>query len=184
MPRRLRRGDRAGRLPHEPAPRAAAMEFVVAVAENDVIGRDNRLPWRLPADLRRFKAITLGHNVLMGRKTHESIGRALPGRRNLILTRQAGFAAPDCLTVATIDEAVRAAQADRAIMVIGGGEVYRLCLPFVTRIHLTLVHTRVEGGDAYFKDWRDAAWRESARERHAADAAHAFDYSFITLDRS
>ena len=162
----------------------AMMEFVVAVAENDVIGRDNRLPWRLPSDLRRFKAITLGHDVLMGRKTHAAIGRALPGRRNLVLTRQPSRVAPDCIAVASIDEAIRAAAPDRALMVIGGGEVYRLCMPFVTRIHLTLVHTLVEAGDAHFKDWRGAGWRETARARHAADAVHEFDYSFITLDKA
>ncbi len=167
------------------APRAgAAIEFVVAVAENDVIGRDNRLPWRLPADLRRFKAITLGHDVLMGRKTHESIGRALPGRRNLVLTRQRGVVAPGCTAVATIAQALAAGRPDRTIMVIGGGEVYRLCLPFALRIHLTLVHTCIAGGDAHFKDWHDAGWRETARERHQADAVHEFDYSFITLDKS
>jgi len=161
-----------------------AVELVVAVSENDVIGRGNRLPWRLPADLRRFKAITLGHDVLMGRKTHESIGRALPGRRNLVLTRQPGRVAPDCMAVATIEAAIEAAQPARAIMVIGGGEVYRLCRPFATRIHLTLVHARIADGDTFFDGWRGAEWRESVRERHEADELHALAYSFITLERS
>ncbi len=165
-------------------PDPQAFEIVVAVAQNDVIGRRNGLPWRLPDDLRRFKAITVGHTVLMGRKTHESIGRALPGRRNLVLTRAAGIPTEGCIAVADLAAARAAALPDRGIMVIGGGEIYRLCLPYVSRIHLTLVHARIEDGDAVFEGWRGAEWRESARETHPADERHSFPYSFITLDRS
>jgi len=160
------------------------MELVVAVAENDVIGRGNQLPWRLPADLRRFKALTLGGNVLMGRKTYESIGRALPGRTNLVLSRSPGFAPIDCTVVANFDAARNAAGGDGALMVIGGAEVYRQSLPLASRIHLTLVHTRIEDGDAFFDGWRSREWRESFRERHEADEKNSCAYSFITLDRS
>jgi dihydrofolate reductase len=160
------------------------MELIVAVSENDVIGRGNQLPWRLSQDLRRFKALTLGKPILMGRKTYESIGRALPGRNNLVLSRSHEFAPTDCTVVATLDAARRAAGADSVLMVIGGAEIYRQCLPFASRIHLTLVHTRIAGGDTFFDGWRSAEWHESSRERHEADDTNTFAYSFITLDRS
>jgi dihydrofolate reductase len=157
------------------------MEIVVAAAENDVIGRRNELPWRLPADLRRFKALTLGKPVLMGRRTYQSIGRPLPGRLNLVLSRSADFSAEGCTIVADLKAARRAAAGE--IMVIGGAEIYRQCLPSTSRIHLTLVHTRVEDGDTFFGGWRGSEWREISRERHEADDKNSWAYSFVTLDR-
>jgi dihydrofolate reductase len=162
----------------------AALELVVAVAENDVIGRRGTLPWHLREDLRRFKALTLGKPILMGRRTYQSIGKALPGRTNLVLTRSAGFQAADCTVVGSLEQARLAAGADSALMVIGGAEVYRQCLPAAARIHLTLVHTRVEQGDTFFAEWRGSDWRETFRERHAAGDKDDFDYSFITLERA
>jgi dihydrofolate reductase len=164
---------------------ADALELVVAAAENDVIGRNNQLPWRLPADLRHFKSLTWGKPILMGRKTYTSIGKALPGRLNLVLTRSDSFAPVDCTIVRSLDDARRAARRvdEAALMIIGGAEVYRQCLPYATCIHLTLVHARIEDGDTFFSGWRDPAWRETARERHRADADHRFDYSFVTLLR-
>ncbi|SRR5271166_3828433 len=159
------------------------MELIVAVAQNDVIGQAGRLPWRLSADLRRFKALTLGKHVLMGRKTYESIGHALPGRTNLVLSRSADFAPADCTVVASVDAARTAAGPGAALMVIGGADVYRQCLPFVSRIHLTLVHARIEDGDAFFDGWRGAHWRESFRERHEPDERNSFAYSFVILER-
>jgi dihydrofolate reductase len=159
----------------------AAMELVVAAAENDVIGRGNALPWRLPADLRHFKALTIGKTVLMGRRTYESIGKALPQRKNLVLSRSADFAPVDCTKVASLEAA--AAEGGDLLMIIGGAEVFKLCLPVARRIHLTVVHTRIADGDAFFSGWRGAEWRESSREFHAADAANSHDFSFITLDR-
>ena len=163
------------------------MELIVAVAENDVIGRSDALPWRLRADLRRFKALTLGKPILMGRKTYESIGRPLPGRSNIIMSRAPGFAPPGCTVVASLEAARLAAErapgGGSALMVIGGAEIYRQCLPAAARIHLTLVHVRVEG-DTFFDGWRGAAWHEVHRERHEADAENSFAYSFITLDRA
>ncbi|HTV94440.1 MAG TPA: dihydrofolate reductase [Steroidobacteraceae bacterium] len=158
------------------------MELVVAVAENDVIGRGNHLPWRLSADLRRFKALTWGKPILMGRRTYESIGHALPGRQNLVLSRSSELSLPDCIVVPSIAAAYAAALA-APLMVIGGAEVYRLCLPFIARIHLTLVHTPVEGGDAFFEGWRGPQWREASRERHEADDGNSSPYSFVTLER-
>jgi dihydrofolate reductase len=162
---------------------AAAVELVVAVAENDVIGRANQLPWHLSADLRRFKSLTLGKPVLMGRRTYESIGKALPGRTNLVLTRSSGFRALDCTVVGSLQQARGSVGAGAALMVIGGADVYRQTLPFAARIHLTLVHTLVPHGDTFFADWRGAEWRECFRERHAADDRNEFDYTFVTLDR-
>jgi dihydrofolate reductase len=161
----------------------APLELVVAVSENDVIGRHNQLPWRLPADLRHFKLLTTGRPILMGRKTYESIGKALPGRTNLVLSRSTGFAPKDCTVVSTLEGARAAAGVQSPLMVIGGGEIYRLCMPLTGRIHLTLVHTRIEDGDAFFSDWRAVRWRESSRDRFEADEKNPLPYSFITLDR-
>jgi dihydrofolate reductase len=166
----------------------AAVELVVAVAENDVIGRANQLPWHLPADLRHFKALTLGHHILMGRKTYESIGKALPGRTNWVLSRStalgsSGFAPSDAKSVRTLQEARSSAGHELPLMVIGGAEVYRLCLPLARRIHLTLVHTEIKDGDTFFADWRRPEWVESSREHYEADAKNAYAYSFVTLDR-
>jgi dihydrofolate reductase len=161
----------------------AALELVVAAAENDVIGRANRLPWHLPADLMHFKALTMGRHILMGRKTYESIGKALPGRTSWVLSRSPGFAPADCEVVGTLQQARSAVGGEAPLMVIGGAEIYRLCLPFSRRIHLTLVHTDVKDGDTFFADWRRPEWVESSREHHEADAKNAFAYSFITLDR-
>jgi dihydrofolate reductase len=167
------------------------MELILAVAENDVIGRGNELPWHLPADLRHFKSLTLGKPVLMGRRTYESIGKALPGRTNIVLSRSKEFSPCDCLVVKTLEDAQMAAcaaagaaaGARSALMVIGGAEIYRQCLPLARRIHLTLIHAHIEGGDTVFAGWRDAAWEESSRERHEADDKNAYAYSFITLER-
>jgi dihydrofolate reductase len=166
----------------------AAVELVVAVAENDVIGRANQLPWHLPADLRHFKALTMGHHILMGRKTYESIGKALPGRTNWVLSRaialeSSGFAPADAKLVRTVKEAQAAVGGESPLMVIGGAEVYRLCLPSARRIHLTLVHTEIKDGDTFFADWRRPEWVESSREHHEGDAKNAYAYSFVTLDR-
>jgi dihydrofolate reductase len=166
------------------------MEIVVAVSQNDVIGRRNQLPWRLPADLKRFKTLTLGHPILMGRKTYESIGKALPGRENIVLSRSPGFAPPDCTVVPTLEAARAAAEAAPAaagaavLMVIGGAQIYRECLPFVRKIHLTLVDARIEDGDAFFDAWRGAEWRETHREPHPSDEKNPCAYTFLTLERS
>jgi dihydrofolate reductase len=164
--------------------RNAAVELVVAAAENNAIGRAGALPWHLPADLRHFKALTLGHDILMGRKTYESIGKALPGRTNWVLSRSPGFAPADCKTARTLAEAQPAAGTESPLMVIGGAEIYRLCLPSARRIHLTLVHTEIKDGDTFFADWRGPEWVESSRQRHEADASNAHAYSFITLERA
>jgi dihydrofolate reductase len=158
------------------------LELVVAVAENGVIGRGNQLPWRLSADLKHFKALTLGKPVLMGRKTYESIGKALPGRLNIVLSRSPDFAPGDCVVVKTLDDA-RAAAGAATLMVIGGAEIYRQTLSVASRIHLTLVHAQIKDGDTVFTGWRDPQWQESSSEHHEADDKNDYAYSFITLER-
>jgi dihydrofolate reductase len=159
------------------------IELVVAAAENDVIGRRNGLPWHLPADLRHFKVLTLGKPILMGRKTYESIGKPLPGRTNIVLSRRTQFAASGCIAVHTLEEARAAAGTQSPLMVIGGADIYRQCLPLANRIHLTLVHARITDGDTLFSGWREPEWTESSHERHEADDENAHAYSFITLER-
>ena len=158
------------------------LEFVVAVSRNGVIGRGNALPWRLPADLQHFKRTTLGHPVLMGRRTWESIGRPLPGRTNLVLTRSPDYAAPGAVVVRSLDDARSAARGAPSLMVIGGAELYRALFDAAAVLHLTEVHADVDG-DVRFPDWDRAAWREAWREEHAADERHAFPYAFVRYER-
>lgn len=148
-----------------------------------MIGRNRQLPWRLPEDLRRFKALTWGKPILMGRRTFESIGRALPGRLNLVMSRAADFRAAGVTVVRSLEEARRAAGDAAEIMVIGGAEIYRLTLPHADRIYLTEVHERIEG-DTHFPPLDLRQWRECAREHHPADARHAQAMSFVTLERA
>ncbi len=160
----------------------ALLELVVAASDNDVIGRGNRLPWHLPADLRHFKSLTVGKTVLMGRKTYESIGKALPQRTNIVMSRSAYFAPGDAKVVGAFQDACAVAGSG-PLMVIGGAEIYRQCLPLAARIHLTQVHTRIEDGDTFFSEWRLSPWRETARERFESDDKNAHAYSFVTLER-
>jgi dihydrofolate reductase len=159
-----------------------ALVLVAALDRNRAIGRGNQMPWHLPADLKRFKALTRGHAVLMGRKTAESLGRALPERRNLVLTRGgtvpfAGMEAVDSL------DAARVLAGGGELMVIGGGEIYALTLPLATRLHLTHVDTAIEGADAFFPAFDPREWKVAARESQAADARHAFDFEFVDYAR-
>jgi len=152
------------------------------MADNRVIGRSGGLPWHLPEDLKRFKLLTMGHALLMGRRTHESIGRALPGRRNLVLTRDPAWRAPGCETVASPEAALALTDPSQTLFVIGGAEVYRACWPIVARLELTEVHAEVPG-DTRLEGFDRKDWRETFREDHAADARHAHPYSFVTLQR-
>jgi dihydrofolate reductase len=154
---------------------------IVAMADNGVIGRGNGLPWHLPDDLKRFKALTMGHALLMGRRTYDSIGRPLPGRRNLVMTRNAGWQAPGCETVTSLDEAC-ARTGTGTLFVIGGAEVFALCWPIVGRMELTEVHADVEG-DTVLRGFDLRDWRETARLTHAVDARHAWPFDFVTLVR-
>ncbi|MCC3153116.1 dihydrofolate reductase [Hymenobacter sp. BT770] len=160
------------------------VSFVVAVAENGAIGLKGELPWgRLPADLQHFKRLTLGHPVVMGRRTYDSLGRALPKRPNIVVTRQPNWTAPGCETAPSVSTALdRARELDEEVCVIGGGEIYREALPYADVIYLTEVHHPFEG-DAFFPALDPAEWREESRERHEADEQHAYPFSFVTLRR-
>lgn len=153
------------------------ISIIVAVSENGVIGADGQLPWKLSDDLRRFKAVTMGKPIVMGRKTWESIGRPLPGRRNIVITRQAGFEAAGCDVVASAEEAIAAAGEVDEIMVIGGSQVYDLFLPMADRVYLTLVHADVDG-DAFFAALDGNEWRLVSDEPHAADERNDHDVAF------
>jgi len=156
---------------------------VVAATENQVIGRDNGMPWHLPADLQHFKAVTLGKPVLMGRRTFAAIGRPLPGRRNLVLSRDLGFVAAGVETFSTLEQALAAAGDVDELMIIGGQTVYELALPHVQRVHLTRLHMQVEG-DAHFPDLPPEQWREVSRSaRRPADERNACDMTFLVLER-
>ncbi len=155
---------------------------VVAMADNGVIGRAMGLPWRLPDDLRRFKALTIGHTVLMGRRTFETIKRPLPERRNLVLSRDPHWSAPGCELVRSPEEALEAIGDSGRLFVIGGAQVYLACWQFVNRIELTEVHAEVDG-DTRLQGFERDAWIETFREEHAADARHAQHFSFVTLQR-
>ena len=156
---------------------------IVAVGRRNEIGKAGKMPWHLPADLKHFKRNTLGKPVLMGRKTLEAIGRPLPERRNLVLTRDASFRADGCETVTSLDTALQLVTGVPELMVIGGGEVYRLAWPGTDRIYLTRIQADVEGADTFFPDVDDGEWREISREDHRADERNPFDYSFVLLER-
>ena len=163
------------------------ISLIVAAAENDVIGRDGGIPWRLPADLARFKRLTMGHHLVMGRKTFDSIGRALPGRVSVVLSRRPapGQTPSDVVWVPTLGEALgvpREAGDDEAF-VIGGSAVYGLALPMADRIHLTRVHAEI-AGDVLLPRWDDENWREVERTRHEPDERHEHAFSFIILERT
>ena len=159
------------------------VSLIVAVGRRNEIGKDGQMPWHLPADLKHFKRNTLGKPMLMGRKTLEAIGRALPERRNLVLTRDAGFRAEGCETVTSLDAALELVSGEPELMVIGGGEVYRLAWARTDRIYLTRIQAGVEGADTFFPEIQDGRWREVSREDHRADEKNPFDYSFLMLER-
>ncbi len=156
--------------------------LIVAAAENGVIGRGNRLPWHLPADLAHFKRTTLGHPVIMGRRTWESIGKPLPGRRNIIVSRTPGFLAPGCEVVRDLDAAYSLAEGEPEAYVIGGTQLYEAALPGADRIYLTRVLANVDG-DARFPDLRPDAWRETLLGEHAPDDRNAHGLRFFLLER-
>lgn len=165
------------------------LSVIVAAAENGVIGRNNALPWHLPGDLRYFKRTTMGKPVIMGRKTFESIGRPLPGRTNIVITRQSNYSAPDGVRVVnSLDEALALAEdvalidGAEELMVIGGEAIYAGALPLAQRLYLTEVHAEVEG-DAHLPpiDW--GQWRELSRERFEAVSPNPYAYSFVVYER-
>ena len=150
--------------------------------ENRVMGRGNRLPWRLPADLRHFRKLTLDKPILMGRRTWESLPGLLPRRRHIVVTRDAGYIAPGCELVSSPEAALRAVWDEPEVLVVGGAELYAATLAHAHRMYLTLIHASFEG-DTRFPAWDPAEWCETAREEHAADPDNPYPYAFVVLDR-
>lgn len=176
------------------APRAAKREapvtghpsrlsIIVAMAKNRVIGANGKIPWYLPDELRLFKRLTMGHHIIMGRRTFESIGRLLPGRTTVIITRQAGYAVAGAKVADSLEHAIGACTGDDEIFVIGGAEIYRSALPLAGRIYLTLVDAE-PAGDAYMPEFDQSVWRELSSELFAADDTHAFTYRYSVLERA
>jgi dihydrofolate reductase len=165
--------------------RRVPLSLIAAVAENRCIGAQNALPWHLPEDLKRFRAITRGHPVIMGRKTFESIGRPLPQRQNIVISRDPNYSAGGIEIATSLEQSIELAkgQSPQQIFVIGGAEIYRLALEMADRLFLTLVHQEVPG-DAFFPDWRHLSWRETFRETHLAQGENSPAYTFLDLERA
>jgi len=155
---------------------------VVAASDNDVIGRDNAIPWHQPADLAHFKRLTMGKPILMGRRTYESIGRPLPGRRNLVLTRR-GFSAPGVESVESMEEAMKLAGGADELMVIGGAAIFDLVMPLLDVIHLTRVHCTIPG-DTFMSPLEPEEWYEASSQFRPADDKNRYAMTFIELHRA
>ena len=158
------------------------LALIVAMAENQVIGRNNQLPWHIRADLRHFRKLTMGRPIIMGRRTHESIGRPLPGRDNIVITADRHYQADGCQVVHSIEQALAAAGDCEEAMIIGGANLYRQTLAAADRLYMTLVKAKPEG-DTWFPVIEPQQWREIERETHKADEQNDFDYDFVVLDR-
>jgi len=163
--------------------RRPLISIIAAMSENRVIGRGNRLPWHLPADLARFKALTLGKPIVMGRRTWESLPGLLPRRTHIVVTRDRSYPAPGCILAGSPEEAIAAAGSAPEVMVVGGERLYRDMLPLAGRMYLTLVATVLDG-DAFFPDWDAAGWHEIAREHRPRDERNPYDLTFLTLERN
>ena len=160
-----------------------AFALIAAVARNGVIGANNALPWRLPADLRRFRSLTTGHSIVMGRKTWESLGRPLPERQSIVVTRSPRYGAAGALVVTSLDAALAAAALPAPVFCIGGGELYRAAFPHADALYLTEIDRDFDG-DASFPAFDRRVWRETARESHASDSPGGFAYAFVTYRRN
>jgi len=157
------------------------ISLIAAMTRNRVIGKDNAMPWHLPADLAHFKRVTMGKPVIMGRNTYESIGRPLPGRKNIVISRRSDYSPEGCIVVNSVDAAIEQANSEE-VMIIGGGQLYAELLPRADRLYLTLIDAELEG-DTQFPDYSVYAWKELERERHEPDEKNAYAYEFVTLER-
>ncbi len=164
------------------------LSMIVATAENNVIGKDNSMPWHLPADLAYFKKVTLGKPIIMGRKTYESIGRPLPGRRNIVISRDENYSADGVDTVTSVEQALAlvdgssGGDAVAEIMVIGGGAIYQHCLPNADRLYVTHIKATIDG-DTKFPNYDDGCWRKTASELRASDDKNAYELDFCVYQR-
>ena len=158
--------------------------IIVAIAENNVIGKRNALPWYLPADLKHFKEITMGHHILFGQTTHESIGRPLPGRTNIILSNVPNYKSNGCIVVHTPEEAIEFAKkaGEKELMICGGAMVYKTFLPLADTFYMTKVKAKIDG-DIFFPDFNKDEWRVTSSEPHKADSKNLYGYEFLVLKR-
>jgi dihydrofolate reductase len=159
------------------------VSLILALSENRVIGKDNQLPWHLPDDFAYFKRTTLGHPIIMGRKSFKSLGKPLPKRTNIVVTRQEDYRPKGCVVVHSVEEALQVAKAeDEEVYVIGGAEIVKKAFPLVDTMLLTEVHAEVEG-DTYFPEYNKSEWEEKSREYHPTDERHQYAFSFVRYDR-
>ena len=158
------------------------ISIIVAMDRNRVIGKDGGLPWRISSDLENFKKITMGKPIVMGRKTHESIGRPLPGRENIILTREKVYSADGCTVLNSLEAIYEHCLHAEEIMITGGSEIYKYTLEKASRLYITEVHTEIEG-DTFFPEFNRNEWEEVSREDFKADDKNDFDFSFVVLER-
>jgi len=158
------------------------ISFVVAMGRNRVIGKNNSLPWNMPADMKRFRELTTGKPVIMGRKTFQSIGRPLPKRKNIVLTREKDYVAEGCIVVHSIDSALEAAETSDEAMVIGGSQVFREFFPIARRIYLTIIEHDFDG-DVSFPEYDHSEWKVTLSRKHKKDKENPYDYTFINLER-
>ncbi|MBK7391356.1 MAG: dihydrofolate reductase [Bacteroidetes bacterium] len=158
------------------------ISLIVAFDENRLIGRDNGLPWHLPADLKHFKALTMGHHMIMGRKTYESIGKPLPGRTTVIVTRQTDYLAEGCIVTQNFTEAMMQCAGQSEVFIIGGAQIFECTLPLADTLYVTQIHHAFEG-DTFFPEIKLSEWDEINRERHEGDEKNQWAYSFITYKK-
>ncbi|MCB1827108.1 MAG: type 3 dihydrofolate reductase [Coxiellaceae bacterium] len=157
------------------------ISLIVAMAKNRVIGKDQQMPWHLPADLAHFKKVTMNKPIIMGRKTFESIGRPLPGRRNIVITRQS-IEIPGCDVCHSLEEALEAVAGEDEAMIIGGGNLYRQALSMAKRLYLTFIDLEVDG-DTTFPEWNPSEWKEVSKTVHQPDQKNLYSYQFVTLEK-
>lgn len=159
------------------------LTIIAAVAKNNALGKNNDLIWHLPADLKRFKKVTFGHHVIMGRKTFESLGKPLPNRTTIIISRNEDYSVEGCIVVNSLEDAIEAARDDNNPFILGGGEIYKQALKYADILDITLVHHTFEDADTFFPLVDPNIWEEISRHDFKADEKHKFDYSFVTYKK-
>ncbi|HLA55432.1 MAG TPA: dihydrofolate reductase [Flavobacterium sp.] len=157
--------------------------LIAAIAENNALGKDNQLPWHLPDDFKRFKAVTSGHHIIMGRKTFESFPKPLPNRTHVIITRQKDYAPEGCIVVDSLEKAIAACPKNQDIFIIGGGEIFKLAIPIADKLDITKVHTTLDA-DTFFPEINPSEWQLSGSEFHKKDNKHQYDFTFETYMRT
>jgi dihydrofolate reductase len=156
--------------------------IIAAIANNSALGLNNKLIWHLPEDLKRFKSVTKGHHIIMGRKTFESLRKPLPNRTSIIITRNKNYKVPNCIVVNSLKDALEKAKEDANPYILGGSEIYKLAMPIADRLDLTLVHHKFKA-DAFFPEINTTIWEETSRKDFKADDLNKYDYSFVTYKR-